>query len=54
MSEKKCERCGYEWVSKTKDGPKTCPSCKSPYWKKPMDDFWRAMKKKRDAKKAEK
>lgn len=35
-----CERCEYQWVPrKTLDEdqplPKTCPSCKSPYWNTP-------------------
>ena len=30
-----CNRCGYEWTSKTKN-PQTCAnkSCRSPYWNK--------------------
>lgn len=32
-----CGRCGNVWVSKSEDGPRTCPSrlCRSPYWNKP-------------------
>ena len=28
-----CERCGHKWLPKeeTKDKPKVCPKCKSPY-----------------------
>jgi len=32
----KCERCGYEWLSRTEGAePSGCPNCKSPYWNKP-------------------
>lgn len=33
----KCERCGHTWIPReaTKDDPKVCPSCKSPYWNTP-------------------
>jgi predicted Zn-ribbon and HTH transcriptional regulator len=31
----KCERCGYEWVGRSKNEPKVCPKCKSPYWNTP-------------------
>jgi len=34
----RCGRCKYEWVPRdpdSKDEPKFCPSCKSPYWNKP-------------------
>jgi len=32
-----CERCGHEWVPRTKidEDPTICPKCKSPYWNKP-------------------
>jgi DNA-directed RNA polymerase subunit RPC12/RpoP len=30
-----CNRCGNQWDSKIKEGPKNCPKCKSPYWNKP-------------------
>jgi DNA-directed RNA polymerase subunit RPC12/RpoP len=32
-----CERCGHKWLPKdeTKDKPKVCPKCKSPYWDTP-------------------
>ena len=31
------ERCGHKWLPKeeTKDKPKVCPKCKSPYWDMP-------------------
>lgn len=28
----KCNRCGYEWISRTMRIPKSCPRCKSYYW----------------------
>jgi len=28
----RCQRCGHEWVPRTGEQPKVCPSCKSPYW----------------------
>lgn len=28
-----CKRCGYTWVSRIKDGPKSCPGCKSMGWR---------------------
>jgi len=31
----RCERCGHEWISRTKDYPTICPKCKSPYWDRP-------------------
>jgi len=33
----KCERCGHEWIPRTKkeEQPIICPKCKSPYWNKP-------------------
>jgi len=49
----KCERCEHEWHQKGEDLPKTCPKCKSPYWQKPMSDYWKAQKKIRDAKREE-
>ena len=30
-----CERCGHEWVPRTKAVPKVCPRCKSAYWDSP-------------------
>jgi predicted Zn-ribbon and HTH transcriptional regulator len=32
-----CERCGHKWLPKeeTKDKPKVCPKCNSPYWDMP-------------------
>lgn len=35
-----CERCGHEWVPRSKidELPTICPSCKSPYWNKPRID----------------
>lgn len=33
----KCQRCGYEWYTRTGKLPKNCanPECKSPYWRLP-------------------
>ena len=28
----KCNRCDYEWYPRSKEKPKTCPSCRNPYW----------------------
>ena len=39
-----CERCGHTWIQKKNNKPKTCPKCKSPYWEKPMDDYWKKRK----------
>src|ERR1700685_4374804 len=34
----RCERCGYEWLPrKSEQQPRTCPSCRSPYWDRPRD-----------------
>jgi len=30
-----CERCGHEWITRSKEAPRVCPKCKSPYWDKP-------------------
>ncbi len=32
-----CERCDHKWLPKdeSKDKPKVCPKCKSPYWDTP-------------------
>jgi hypothetical protein len=48
MKELKCERCQYEWVQKFESEPQTCPSCRSPYWKKPLTPYWKAMKEKKN------
>jgi rubrerythrin len=31
----RCERCNHLWVANSKEEPKVCPSCKSPYWNTP-------------------
>src|SRR5262249_45786082 len=31
----KCERCGWEWASRTGEEPKRCAGCKRTYWKTP-------------------
>ena len=37
----KCHRCGYEWIPKSTQMPKRCPSrpngCGSRYWAKPVE-----------------
>lgn len=31
-----CERCGHIWTPrKSKEEPRVCPKCKSPYWNTP-------------------
>jgi len=32
-----CERCGHKWYPHrdTKNEPRVCPKCKSPYWNVP-------------------
>jgi hypothetical protein len=50
-----CERCGYTWIQKGKNDPKVCPKCNSPYWEKPLNDYWKKrkeMNEKRNNKKA--
>lgn len=33
----RCQRCGHEWLPRknSKNEPKVCPKCKSPYWNRP-------------------
>lgn len=33
----RCHRCGHEWLPRksSKEEPKVCPKCKSPYWDRP-------------------
>lgn len=31
----KCERCQYEWTTKTDTLPKVCARCANPNWNKP-------------------
>lgn len=31
MKQKKCKKCGYEWVSRI-EKPKACPNCQSRKW----------------------
>ncbi len=35
----KCERCGHEWAPRTKEQPRVCPKCHSPYWDKPRKEI---------------
>jgi len=30
----KCDVCNHEWLSRNKDKPIRCASCKTPYWNK--------------------
>ena len=30
-----CERCGHKWAPRSKENPRVCPKCHSPYWDKP-------------------
>lgn len=31
-----CERCGHQWLPRDlEQQPRTCPTCKSPYWDRP-------------------
>lgn len=39
-----CKRCDNEWVQKFEKKPKTCPSCKSPFWDKKPSKYWQTMK----------
>jgi hypothetical protein len=55
MTDLKCERCEHGWTPRDeKAKPKTCPSCRSPYWDKPMTEYWKKMKAKREAERAAK
>lgn len=29
-----CTRCHHSWIPRSKNIPKVCPSCNSPYWNK--------------------
>tara|TARA_Y100000310_G_C20607180_1_gene776139 strand:- start:178 stop:333 length:156 start_codon:yes stop_codon:yes gene_type:complete len=42
----KCERCSHEWVprNKSKEEPRVCPKCKSPYWNRPRKNKKRGKK----------
>lgn len=31
------ERCGYDWIRRSKETPKVCPKCKSLYWDIPRE-----------------
>ncbi len=42
-----CERCDNDWIQRYDKEPKTCPGCKSPFWKKPLDPYWKAVKERR-------
>ncbi len=34
-----CVRCGHNWATRKGRPPRVCPTCKSPYWDKPMWKF---------------
>jgi len=46
MKNLKCERCGHEWIRKFEKDPKTCPACRSPFYKKPLTPYWKAVREK--------
>jgi hypothetical protein len=48
-----CLRCGYKWVKKFDSDPKTCPWCRSPYWKKPLTPYWKSVREANKEKKNE-
>lgn len=27
-----CLRCGHQWMPRTRERPRACPKCKSPWW----------------------
>lgn len=37
----KCERCGYVWIQRGQDKPKTCSKCNSRFWFKKMTPYWK-------------
>jgi DNA-directed RNA polymerase subunit RPC12/RpoP len=39
----KCKRCGWEWFSRKKTKPITCPHCRTPYWD--IDRIYKLKKK---------
>jgi len=41
IENKKCKRCGYEWIPRTIQEPRECPDCKNRYWNK---DYVRGIK----------
>ncbi|MCP4763211.1 MAG: hypothetical protein GY870_15670 [archaeon] len=47
----KCLRCFKEWDSKYDRKPKTCAYCKSPYYEKPLTDYWAKIREKNKLKK---
>lgn len=41
-----CERCQHIWQRRDMTKlPKSCPSCRSPYWQKPLNKYWIARRK---------
>ena len=47
----KCTRCGYEWETKYDRKPKNCTNCKSPYFEKPLTEYWKKVIEKNKLKK---
>ena len=41
IKELECLRCKHKWIRRGEVNPKTCPKCKSPYWQKPLTDYWK-------------
>lgn len=37
---KLCLRCGYVWEARVPE-PRNCPHCKSPYWNRPKERFFK-------------
>ncbi len=33
ITEKKCKKCGHQWIPRSTQEPLICPKCKSPRWK---------------------
>ena len=50
MKKLKCERCGWEWFQKFDRKPQTCPKCRSPYWEKPLTEYWKNIRNEKDKK----
>lgn len=45
-----CERCQHEWLRRNLNKlPKSCPSCHSPYWQKPLTPYWKEIRKRHQA-----
>jgi len=47
----KCKRCDYSWVQKGDNKPKNCAGCKSPYWEKEINPYWKHVRENNKLKK---